>query len=304
MRGFYYYRAAWIYHFAAELRKTLSEAEEQEGIAPDLTLLEDKISKLIQELNKYPPDPLRQHLAQGVSGAWTKHKERSEEGFKEKNHSKRSRLRGLPTNWREQMFAGLPAVSKYLVVVAVLSATGARPAEFEKGIEVAVVDVVGSSKSLRFKIWGAKTHGGKYGQEERSFTVLVNRPELSYLHERVSAAGGKLVVNAKAGALSDKIRQLSKKVFPNLQKTVSAYVFRHQFSKDQKSSDLSGVEISAAFGHSVDETKSYYSSARRNRSGTGLRDVQSSKTVIERTNQRVGMMLESIRQNETRDRER
>lgn len=301
--GYYHCRAAWIFHFATEISVILCEAERQqkEGTKEDFKLLEKNLNELTNELNRYPPDPHGNHLAQGVTGAWTSSSvERLEAGVREKNHSKRARLKGLPLDWREQLFAGLGTDSKYRDVVAVLSATGARPAEYARGIEVSVVD----SKSLRFRIWGAKTHDGKYGQEQRSFIVSADRKELVYLHQRVSSRGATLRVVAKAGALSDKIQQLSMKVFPTLHKTVSVYVFRHRFSADLKASTLSSCDLSAALGHSTDESKAYYSAARRALRGGGVRDVPSSRAVIERTAQRVGILLDSISQMQQRKRER
>jgi integrase len=290
VRSFYYYRAAWISHYASEIRTTIQAVERQQlaGSGHDREHLEAKLNDLIHQLNRYPPDPFGHHLRQGLAGDWSKSAAaRKQAGIKVKNHSKRSRLRGLPSDWREQMFLGLRVNSRYRDILAVLSATGARPQEFVGGIEVCVVD----SNSLNFKIKGAKTHGGKFGQMERSFTVLADRTELKYLYERVAANAGPLLVTAQAGALSDKVCQLSKKVFPALRSVVSAYVFRHQFSADLKASEMSDVDVSAALGHSVDETKAYYGSARRARSFGGVSDVQCSRAVVERTNQRISQML-------------
>jgi len=300
-RGFYYYRAAWVHHHATQIRETLNSADRAQR-AGDIQSWQESVSRLpelVRETIRYRPDPEGKNLANGLIGKWAVEAEkRVNAGQKINRHSKRVRLRGLPTNWRSQMFAGLRSGSKYQDVVAVLSATGARPAEFVRGIEV-TLDAAGT---LRFRIEGVKTHGGKYGQAERAFSVSADRPELTYLRDRVIKNDGPLVAIAAAGALSDKVRQLSKKVFPGLKSTVSAYVFRHQVAADLKASGLSDREVSAALGHSVDETKSYYGAAQSARSTGGFTNIQASRMVRELTREKVSQ-LERGRSRE-RERER
>lgn len=285
-RSFYYYRAAWVHHHSNVVRNLLNAADRMQR-AGDTTGWEAAVSELpaaIAQLERYRPDPTGMNLAHGMVGKWAVEAEkRDRAGQRLTQHSKRVRLRGLPMDWRAQMFSGLRPSSKYRDVVAVLSATGARPAEFEHGIEV----TIGPAHTLHFKIFGVKTHGGKYGQVERSFNVATNRPELQYLRERVESNAGHLSVKASAGALSDKIRQLSEKVFPKLKSAVSAYVFRHQMSADLKASDIPHVEVSAALGHSVDETKGYYGAAQSARSVGGVTGIVATRIVREKTREKL-----------------
>ncbi len=292
-RSFYYYRAAWVYHYTTQIREILKAADQAQR-ADDPQALQESVSKLpglISESKRYRPDPDGKNLANGQIGKWAVEAEkRISAGHKLKHNSKRVRLRGLPNDWREKMFAGLRSGSKYKDVVAVLSATGARPAEFTQGIAVTLE----AAGTLHFKIDGVKTHRGKYGQAERSFSVAVDRTELEYLRERVMQNNGPLMVKASAGALSDKIRQLSQKVFPNLKSTVSAYVFRHQVAADLKASDLPDTEVSAALGHSVDETKGYYGTAQSARSKGGIRNIRSSRVVRELTRDKLKQLERGI----------
>jgi hypothetical protein len=300
-RSFYYYRAAWVHHYATKMREILNTADRAQRAGNTDAWYESvsMLPDLIKESDRYQPDPEGKHLANGMVGKWAVEAEkRASAGQKLTHHSKRVRLRGLPADWREKMFAGLRPGSKYQDVVAVLSATGARPAEFVKGIEV-TLEAVGT---LHFKIEGVKTHGGKYGQAERSFSVDVDRQELVYLRNRLMENNGPLVVKASAGALSDKIRQLSEKVFPSFKSTVSAYVFRHQVAADLKASGLLDTEVSAALGHGVDETKGYYGAAQSAR-GTGkVSNIRSSRPVRELTRDKLNQ-LERGREKE-RKRER
>jgi hypothetical protein len=300
-RGFYYYRAAWVHHYASKMREILNSADRAQR-AGDTEAWQESVSKLpelIQESDRYRPDPEGKNLAKGLIGKWAVEAEkRVSAGQKLIHNSKRVRLRGLPNDWRGRMFEGLRSGSKYQDVLAVLSATGARPAEFTQGIEVTLE----AAGALHFKIEGVKTHGGKYGQAERGFSVSVDRPELVYLRDRLIQNNGPLIVKASAGALSDKVRQLSEKVFPNLKSTVSAYVFRHQLAADLKASGLLDTEVSAALGHSVDETKGYYGAAQSARSTGGIKNIRSSRKVRELTREKV-KQLEHGRSKE-RERER
>lgn len=286
VRSFYFYRAAWVFHHVTAIKNALNEADAAQRSKDMATwaAIVGLLPNLVQQLELYRPDPGGKHLLDGRVGKWAVELEkRLAVGISVSSHSKRSRLRGLPLNWRTLMFQGTKKTSKYKDVVAVLSATGARPSEFEHGIVVALE----SPGSLRFTIIGTKTHGGKYGQAERSFSVQTNRPELEYLASRIDQNGGPLSVNAEAGALSDKMRQLSDKVFPALRSSVSAYVFRHQAAADLKASGLSDEDVSSALGHSVDETKRYYGAAQSARAPGGISDIRASQPVRATTREKL-----------------
>jgi hypothetical protein len=291
-RSFYFYRAAWVHHYAREIRTALNAADQAARDKQDAIWLGhiESLASSVTHLKQYKPDPTSQHLAKGTVSKWAVEAEkRTRAGVTLERHSKRTRLRGLPTDWRDRMLEGLSKNSKYRDVVAVLSATGARPAEFEKGIKVSLT----TDGLLKFTIQGIKTHDGKYGQDVRSFEVLPSRLDHHHLVRRLNCSGGELVITAKAGALSDRVRQLSKRVFPLLKNSVSAYVFRHQISADLKASGMDSVDVSAALGHCVDETKGYYGRAQSAR-GDGVQRVQSSRPVREITHERL-QQLENAR---------
>ena len=296
VRSFYFYRAAWVFHHVTAIRNALKDADTAQR-GKDMTAWTAIVGSLpnqVQQLELYRPDPNGKHLLDGRVGKWAVELEkRLAIGITVSSHSKRSRLRGLSVNWRTQMFQGVKGTSKYKDVVAVLSATGARPSEFENGISVALE----STGSLRFTIVGTKTHGGKYGQAERSFSVKADRLELEYLANRINENGGPMSVTAAAGALSDKIRQLSEKVFPTLRSSVSAYVFRHQVAADLKASGLPDEEVSAALGHSSDETKRYYGTAQSARAPGGVSGIRASQPVRTKTREKL-RGLERVRDRE------
>ena len=94
---------------------------------------------------------------------------------------------------------------------------------------------------------------------------------------------GEFVVHANAGALSDRVRHLSKTVFPRYKERVSSYVYRHQVSADLKASGASSTDVSTALGHSSDETKRYYGSGQSSRGGNQFVSIQGSQLVREKT---------------------
>lgn len=283
--SFYALRAAWIYGYSSAIRTTLNEADvaSRSGKPDTWRDLVDRLPKLCEHLERYRPDPLKQNLARGRIGQWSVEAEkRKRAGEEQVRHSKKARLSGLPLDWREKMFLALREDSQYRDIVATLSASGARPVEFESGVLVES-DGVG----LRFTIAGAKSNGGKFGQAERSFTIEANRTEIVYLSARVSAAGGRLLVKGHAGAISDRIRALSRTAFPLLKSTVSSYVFRHQVAADLKASGLEESDVSAVLGHSSDETKGRYGSARSARGCLTVKKVTATQPVKAKVREKI-----------------
>jgi integrase len=283
-RSFYFYRAAFVQHFAALIRDELRATDKAQKGGDEKSFVAgvSRLGELCCELERYRPDPHSNHLDKGVISNWAVEVEkRSKTGFKAASHSKKSRLRGLPANWREMMFA-VSENSKYRDALAALGVTGARPAEFENGVLVQIND----KRNLTFTIKGVKTHGGKFGQETRILEIEPKTFDALHLLNRVREIG-EFVIQAKAGALSDRVREFSKVVFPKLKNGVSCYVYRHQFSADLKASGLPDVDVSTALGHSVDETKRFYGAAQSASQNPNVKSVKGSQRVRERTQEKI-----------------
>ena len=283
-RSFYFYRAAYVQHFAALIREELratdraQKGDDEKSFAAGV----DRLGELTRELERYRPDPNSTHLDKGIISKWAVEVEkRAKTGFKTVSHSKRSRLRGLPSDWREKMFAASEN-SKYRDALAALGVTGARPAEFENGVLVQIND----KGNLLFTVKGVKTHGGKYGQGTRILEIEPKAFDALHLLNRLREIG-EFVIQAKAGALSDRVREFSKTVFPKLKSSVSCYVYRHQFSADLKASGLSDVDVSTAMGHSVDETKRFYGAAQSASQNPNVKSVKGSRRVREKTQEKI-----------------
>lgn len=299
VRGFYYYRAAFIHHHAGAIREHLALADtaNKQGDAVTWQNHLQKVGEHLQKLKEHRPDPKGEHLAQGVISKWAVEAEKRERaGEKIERHSKRERLRGLAPEWREKMFSALDN-SKYQDAVAVLSCTGARPAELEKGVKISLTE----TGHLRFAIEGAKTHDGKYGQALRVLEIAVRSREAQHLADQVRQQG-EMVVYANAGRLSDRVRHLSAAVFPKLRKPISAYVFRHQMAADLKASGMSETDVSTALGHSSDESKGYYGGAQSGRGICAVLTVNGSRPVRQITQEKIRALEQARGQEQERER--
>lgn len=279
-RSYYFYRAALVHDAASKIRETLTVTDRavKQGRLDEWEQGVHRLEKLSRELDRYKPDPNGKHLEQRTISHWAVEAEKRElAGQTIHSNTKRTRLRGLPDDWRDQMFANAKT-SKYRDAIAVLAATGARPAELEKGITVSLTN----ENTLTFTIIGVKTHTGKYGQEIRKLDIAANSVVTRHLVARVREHG-QLRIEANAGSLSDYARHLGKKTFPSLKKAVSAYCFRHQFAADLKAEGMESADVSAALGHCVDETQGYYASARSARGSSGVQKVVGTREVREKT---------------------
>ncbi len=279
-RSYYFYRAALVHHVATEIRQTLTHTDRaaKQGLSEAWEQGVKRLEQLVHTLDHYRPDPDGKHLDQRIISRWAVEAEKRQRlGERIHSHSKRSRLRGLPMDWRDQMFEGAKN-SKYQNAIAVLAATGARPAEFEKGILIGIAN----ADTLRFTIAGVKLHNGKYGQETRTLEISANTLATKHLLN-LAQAQGQLRIEAKAGSLSDFVRHLGQRTFPQLRKATSAYVFRHQFAADLKGDGLDGVDVAIALGHCVNETQGFYGTARNARSSGGLQKVTGTRAVREKT---------------------
>lgn len=243
--SYYKYRAAWVY-----TNRLLSENYiEQIEIEEDIDVQADLICKLnacVDRLKMYPSNDI-----------FIKN---DEIPFKkdalQKSKSKKGQIVTLNKNWDTLMFEHLKKVdSKYLDAVCVLM-VGARPVELMTGVKVE--DHI---DGLKFTIFGAKRHGGKYGQETRSFVVRAEDDQ-HYYHLKQKMTNGITELHIKidsAKLLGEQIRRNSKIVLPNEDTYISPYTYRHNFSRLLKGAGLSIEQVATALGHCTDKSMSYYS---------------------------------------------
>lgn len=181
--------------------------------------------------------------------------------------SKRQSLRGLPLDWRQLLInsATDPQLKAWILVLA---ATGARPSELARGVQVS--PVLGGA---RIVIRGSKTDRG-HGQPVRIFEVI------GELAAQLAALELQWIQARTANQVSTAVGRLARKVLgcdrPSL---VSAYSFRHQFASDLKGAGTDGDDLSAILGHSVSDTKKHYGAQRQCRAPLGARLVSASRPV-------------------------
>jgi integrase len=171
--------------------------------------------------------------------------------------SKRHSLSKLAPDWREKIFASIK--SEWLKqAVAVLSATGCRACELEKGIGLRFVD-----GDIRVGIRGAKVDLlTKRGQPYRILTIDPTTSWGAYLLEKILLTENNgLVVQYDAGGISQRLREKSKELWPRRKSLVSANSYRHYIAKSMKESGEDGIKIAATLGHASDFSQMAYGRA-------------------------------------------
>lgn len=172
--------------------------------------------------------------------------------FNEKK-SKRTALKGLPSNWREQVVNYNP-VSKYRLPLITMALTGCRPSELVKGIEVSI-----TKDDISFFIMGTKVSHEK-GQLFRTISYPQNssNPLIKMLKNTIGDSADKFMVSIeKAVNLTVETRRISKRLWPEHKESITCYCFRHQLSADMKKSKK-GDDVSRVLGHSTDKTRKRY----------------------------------------------
>ena len=179
-------------------------------------------------------------------------------------HSKRQDMKGLPSDWREQIVARMPTYSMAALTAAV---TGCRPAELVSGVKLSIADGM-----LTAYILGAKVDVEKgKGQEWRKLSWSVDHPSglvQEILRQVRFTSGERIVQIANASNFSKSMSNAGKRLWPKRKATITPYCMRHQVAADMKADGgLSSTEISAALGHVSDVTKSTYGHANMGRGG-------------------------------------
>lgn len=178
--------------------------------------------------------------------------------------SKRYGLSKLDPEWREKIFASLHS-ERLKRAVAVLSATGCRPSELERGVIVRL-----QNNQLHIGIQGSKVDAetGR-GQPLRLLLVVKNNPWAQFLVSEVrSHEGQAMIVKYDAGGVSQRLREKSREIWPRRKTLISAYSYRHFMGKSMKESGESVDKIAAALGHATD-----FSQASYGRAGSGKRSA-------------------------------
>ncbi|MDO9125780.1 MAG: hypothetical protein Q7U42_02860, partial [Parvibaculum sp.] len=185
-----------------------------------------------------------------------------------KRTSKRQDMKNLAEDWRDQVID--EAIDKWLLPILALSVTGCRNEELLKGVKFEV-----KNNKLSCKINSAKVKDGqitikskndsgqeiksivKYhaGQEVREMIFDLGKYKMVDMLAKAVGSSLKITINNKS-SLTSVVRAISKKLWPERQKSITSYCFRHALGSDMKASKMSDDKISIALGHAVSATKS------------------------------------------------
>lgn len=194
---------------------------------------------------------------------------------KTKKQSKRASLKGLPSDWRAQLFSSLKPADQLRAAVLILS--GCRPAELKTGVYVRR-----DGEAFSFKIQGAKVSElTGAGQPERTLRIkaepIVGKAINDHLLEIISAHGDEMTIQDADSnrAFEKRLSRAARKIGLS---NISPYSLRHQFSADLKS-EVDPDQVSLALGHVSVKSRKHYGHANQRRSGAGgvLLSVEASR---------------------------
>ena len=193
----------------------------------------------------------------------------------EPRRSKRQALRGLPTDWREQVGQAMKT-SKYHVAYLAAAVTGCRPDELERGIQTCI-----ANGEITFTILGSKVKELQ-GQPTRSIGYSIDEahPLIQELVAYIQRHGTEMIIRVPSKVnFTSAIRRVGRLLWPRRQAEITPYCLRHAAANDFKAS-LDREQVSAALGHAVDATASMYGQHQMSRSG-GLQplSVQAERSI-------------------------
>lgn len=190
----------------------------------------------------------------------------------------KKKMARLDTAWADKIWNA--ASEKNLpckMAIAALALTGVRPATLENGIDFSIV-VEGGIEYLRARFDGAKQviKEGKRirGQEWIEIDWRLDEPEPSHrmpefeaMVEAAKVTPGQAVrITFDAESISNRLRELSKKLWPRRQIHISGICYRELLSSVAKSADVDRTELAAALGHLSEVSSGSYQ--RRAKGGT------------------------------------
>ncbi|WMR35243.1 hypothetical protein [Metapseudomonas otitidis] len=191
--------------------------------------------------------------------------------------SKRSDLKYLPSNWRDQLHRQLEG-SKYELAYLVEAVSGCRPGELEKGVKVICSK---ESGLLTVRIDNGVKVTDQKGQPWREITYRIDQnPLVRALLEvcRNVVPGTKTIETVvyveKTTNWRAALSSAGQKLWPRLKFRVCPYHLRNAAASDWKRTELSDEEISGALGHCVNKTSSNYGQFQIGQGSGGLTPVE------------------------------
>lgn len=171
----------------------------------------------------------------------------------------RSKGRTLPAlSWQEQVMAS--ATVKQKPFIALMWATGCRPAEIERGVTVRRVH-----GGIEIEIPGAKVTATN-GQPRRRILIDARSPAGMHLGIALGARQ-EIEMSRKAKRIGNDFADIRRRTGLA---AVSAYSFRHQVSADLKAAGVEKNAIAQVLGHASERTQGRYGRPSRGQAGGGI----------------------------------
>lgn len=192
---------------------------------------------------------------------WLPEKYKDDWEPKEKRRGKKSSLRGLPNDWREQMAEN--SSGQYHIPMLIVLVTGCRPVELKTGVHLEVID-----GDLYASINGAKVtdHSG----QEKRILKLADNPISLFLKDHALKNNGNITEQVdKPNSISTHMRSVGKRIWPKRKESITAYTARHAIAADCKDSEQNESVpdfVSQVLGHRADDTKSFYGAKSQSKS--------------------------------------
>lgn len=174
--------------------------------------------------------------------------------------AKKGRIGALPKDWQDRILEAARQREKthgatYAPALAVLEATGCRPAELAKGVQVRRVGI-----NWEFTIQGVKLGrtGGVAGEAERGAPLRVIRVQVGgglwseVLNDEARKKGGTFTIStSSADTIATQMRRVAQSEWPELSaaQLPSPYSYRHRVARDLKTQKVAPEQIAATLGH-------------------------------------------------------
>lgn len=189
--------------------------------------------------------------------------------------SKKNLVPKLPHDWRESMWTLQSEISAkqsgknkgtIQTALAVATATGLRPEELAKGVELIRLKNGGVGVVIK----GAKFSRGAghdRGIESRTIGLDMSKPWSKYLAQQMDSGIHQFSYNKNL--FRKKVRELGHRYLAQVKRkaldgaTISPYAFRHAMGSDLKSSAMSAVQQSQVMGHLSTKSLQKYGKKRR-----------------------------------------
>lgn len=194
----------------------------------------------------------------------------------------KAKLKLLDPDWADQIWKAAKAKNggegaAWLLPLAAMAITGCRPASLERGIAFKVIQDQGVIY-IQAKVQGAKIITSadgkpKRGQKEATIEWQM-RPGADHDTHRshelaaiakalLDAPGRSLTVRYDGEAISTRLRELSKELWPRRRHHVSGVCYRELFSAESKGAGVDPCDLAAAMCHLSTESQGRYAHGRR-----------------------------------------